>query len=285
MHSFVIQGECAFPYHFGRMVLALDVMVRRLDANRGLEGEREIRVLSDLFDDVFPFHDDPIGRVFRHIFDFFVWDELKVFVASGFESAGIALDEVAFTMHMELFAAGWALVADIMHPIAPLPFGVPFKVVLLLVFVVVMAEFGPEFVFDLFWGETHDVLFAEHLIDSDFASTAFPVVMREDWGDKALSIESREIDRHFAVLDEFAHTFDEVLIHACYGGKSFWRHRDDAFLLDDRKDGFDAEDIDAEILLWEDAHPLEGPLEVASEELAIPGDHVEWARIHDGLDV
>ena len=285
MHSFVIQGECAFPYHFGRMVLALDVMVRGLDADRGLEGEREIRVLSDLLDNVFPFHDDPIGRVFRHIFDFFVWDELKVFVAFGFESAGVTFDEVAFAMHMELFSAGRALIADVVHSIAPLPFGVPFEMVLLLVFVIVMAEFGPEFVLNLFWGEAHDVLFGEHLIDGDLASTAFSVVTREDRGDKSLPIESREIDRHLAVLDELAHAFNEVLVHAGDGGKSFWRHRDDAFLLDDRKDGLNAKDIDAEVLLWEDAHPLEGPLEVASEELAISGDHVKWARIHDGLDV
>jgi hypothetical protein len=26
-------------------------------------------------------------------------------------------------------------------------------------------------------------------------------------------------------------------------------------------------------------------VKVASEELAISGDHVEWARIHDGLDI
>ncbi len=87
------------------------------------------------------------------------------------------------------------------------------------------------------------------------------------------------------MLDEFTHAFDEVLIDAGDGRKSFWGHRDDTLLLDDRKDGFDAKDIDAEVLLWEDAHPLEGPLKVASKELAISGDHVEWTRIHNGLDV
>ena len=87
------------------------------------------------------------------------------------------------------------------------------------------------------------------------------------------------------MLDEFAHAFDEVLIDAGDGSKSFWGHRNDTLLLNDRKDGFDPKDIDTEVLLWEDTHPLEGPLEVASEELAISGDHIEWARIHDGLNI
>ncbi len=87
------------------------------------------------------------------------------------------------------------------------------------------------------------------------------------------------------MLDEFADAFDEVLVHAGDGRKSFWGHRDDAFLLDDRKDGFDPKDIDAEVLLWEDAHPLESPLKVASKEFTISGDHIEWARIHDGLNI
>ena len=105
MHSFVIQSEGAFPYYLCGMVLALDVMVRRLDSDRRLEGEREIRVLSDLLDDVFSFHQNPVGRIFGHFFDFFVWDELKVFVAFGFETAGITLNKVAFRVHMELFSA------------------------------------------------------------------------------------------------------------------------------------------------------------------------------------
>ena len=172
-----------------------------------------------------------------------------------------------------------------MHSIAPLPFGVPFEMVLLLVFVIVMAELTSELVFDFLWREVHDVFFAEHLVDSDFASATFPIVTREDRSDQSLAIESRKIDRDLAVLDEFAHAFDEVLIDAGDGRKSFWGHRDDTLLLDDRKDGFDPKDIDAEVLLWEDTHPLEGPLEVASKELAISGDHIEWARIHDGLDI
>jgi hypothetical protein len=71
MESLVVQSEYAFPYHFGRVVLALDVMVRRLDSDRRLEGKREIRVLSDLLDDVFSFHQNPVRRVFGHFFDFF----------------------------------------------------------------------------------------------------------------------------------------------------------------------------------------------------------------------
>jgi hypothetical protein len=186
---------------------------------------------------------------------------------------------------MEFLATGWALVTDVVHPIAPLPFGIPFEMVLLLVFVVVMAEFPSKLVFDLFRGKVHDVFFAKHLVDGDFASAAFSVVTREDWSDQTLSVESREIDRDLAVLDEFADAFDEVLVHAGDGGKSFWGHRDHALLLDDRKDGLNAEDIDAEVLLWEDAHPLESPVKVASEKLAVSGDHVEWARVHDGLDI
>ena len=80
-------------------------MVRRLDSDGCLEGEREIRVLSDLLDDVFSFHQNPVGRIFGHFFDFFVWDELKVFVAFGFESAGVTLDGVALSMHMEFLTA------------------------------------------------------------------------------------------------------------------------------------------------------------------------------------
>jgi len=85
------------------------------------------------------------------------------------------------------------------------------------------------------------------------------------------------------MLQEVPNTRDNRFIDASDGSKALRGHRDNAFLLDERKNGFHSNWIHAEVLLGQNLLFLKGPGQMTTEELAIASNHIEFLGV-EGLN-
>ena len=140
-----------------------------------------------------------------------------------------------------------------------------------------MKEFFHQAFFNLIFAKFLQVFRREHPIDRDFTPTAITISGGKNWGDKSLTFETSEINRHAAMFQQVADSGD--------GGEAFGGHRNDAFLFNQRKNGFHADWIHAEVLLGENLLFLESPSQMAAEKFAITCHHVEFFGIESFDDI